>query len=279
VTTPSAPSTTASTISSTSSATKKACEEAAFVEAIDLPEASGAVWVEASFGLPAHIVVIGDSGTHGAFVVVDEGGTQLARGALPLDRAASDDLEGLARLGDLYYAITSGGQVRHWRRVAADRFDLVQPAYDVHPDMVCAKTNCNYDFEGLCLAAPADGCDGYAASKTRGELVCLELDEGRLRADPARTLAAGGPAMLSGCDIAPEGDLLYAGNNLFGGNAVTRFRGWRDPASARPEQLGRLGPGFCEAIAVGPRGAIYRFSDLAIAPSAAGKVSCPPPAR
>src|SRR5687768_5001681 len=68
--------------------TGSGCERAGFVEAIAVAEASGAVWVEASFGLPAHLVVMGDSGTKGAFVVVDEAGKELGRGALPLDAGA-----------------------------------------------------------------------------------------------------------------------------------------------------------------------------------------------
>src|SRR5262245_26348605 len=102
------------------------CVKEVFAGAIQVPEASGAVWVEASFGLPAHLVVIGDSGTKGSFVVVDEAGAELARGALPLDPGASDDLEGLARVGDVYYALTSGGQMRQWKRTAADRFELTE---------------------------------------------------------------------------------------------------------------------------------------------------------
>ena len=271
------PSTTTST-STTSTSTE--CQPAKFADGILVPEASGAVWVEPSFGLPAHLVVTGDSGTRGAFVVVDEAGAELARGALPLDRGATDDLEGLARLGDVYYAITSGGQMRQWRRTAAARFELTEKAYAIDASLACPGVNCGHNFEGLCLAAPGDGCDGYAASKGKGALVCLEVDAGgRVRADPARILQAAVPEVLTGCDIAPEGDLLYTGANLFGGNSVARWSGWRDPAAAHAEELGRLGPGFCEAIAVGPGGAIYRFSDLGGAPSLSAKVSCPPPPR
>lgn len=264
----------------TPSATRRECTADEFAEGIDLAEASGAVWVEASFGLPAHLVVTGDSGTRGAFVVVDEAGALLARGALPLDRGATDDLEGLARIGDVYYAITSGGQMRQWRRTAAARFELTEEAYAIDASLACRGVNCGHNFEGLCLAAPGDGCDGYAASKDEGTLVCLEVDAGgRVRADPARTIRAAIPEVLTGCDIAPEGDLLYTGANLFGGNSVARWSGWRDPATARAEELGRQGPGFCEAIAVGPGGAVYRLSDLGGAPSLSAKVSCPPPPR
>jgi hypothetical protein len=247
---------------------------------IELPEASGAVWVEASFGLPPHVVAVGDSGTKGAFALIDERARRIGGGRLPLDGGASDDLEGLARIGDLYHAITSSGYVRHFRRTGAEQFELAQAAYPLHPDLVCSsprKTNCGYDFEGLCLAAgpgAGDGaCDGFAASKTRGTLICLRVEDGgRLRAEPERAIQVAPPGMLSGCAI--EGDLLLAGNNLFGGNAVTRIRGWRSPAAARLEPVGRLGPGFGEAIAAGPGGFVMRLSDTAGPISAVGVFAC-----
>jgi len=255
-----------------------ACEEVDFADSVDLPEASGAVWVEPSFGLPAHVVAVGDSRNRGAFAVIDaDTGALLARGTLPLDPGASDDLEGLARTGDRYHAINSGGWVRTFRRTGAARFERLD-AYPLHPEMLCSspkRTNCGMDFEGLCLAAPGPGCDGFAASKARGELVCLELDpRGRLTAAPEGTLKVAPRAVLSGCAITPEGDRLLAGMNLLGGNSVVAVSPWRDPASARLEPLGPLGAGNAEAIAAGPGGAIVRLSDTAAAISAARKVSC-----
>lgn len=259
------------------------CTARTFAETVDVREASGAVWVEASFGLAAHVVVVGDSGTRGAFAIVDaESGALVGRGNLPLGEGVSDDLEGLARAGELYHALASNGRVRTYRRSGPLAFELTGPAYELHPDLVCplaTRSNCKLDFEGLCLAAtPAgEGCAGYAASRARGRLVCVTIGaDGKLAADPGRTLAVAPPMVLSGCGIAPEGDLLYAGMNGLAANAVVRISGWREPATARKEPLGPAGTGFGEAVAVGPGGALYRFSDTRATPSLMSALSCPP---
>ncbi len=241
------------------------------------------MWVPASFGLAAHVVVVGDSGTKGAFAVVDaETGALLGKGNLPLGEGVSDDIEGFARAGDLYHALVSNGRVRTFRRRGPTDFELVGAPYEIHPDLVCPApkaSNCRFDFEGLCLApdgAGGGGCDGYAASRARGVLVCVVIGEGgRLVADPARSIPVAPPFVLSGCAVAPEGDLLYAGMNGLGANAVVRLSGWRDPAAARKEPLGPAGTGFCEAEAVAPGGVLYRFSDTRTAPSLMSALSCP----
>jgi hypothetical protein len=243
------------------------------------------VWVEASFGLPAHLVIVGDSGTHGAFAVIDaSSGAQLGKGHLPLDRAAGDDLEGLGRAGGVYYALTSGGYMRHFRRTGADRFELAAPAYPL-TGVTCdspRKTNCGRDFEGLCVAdpLPEKGCVGFAASRRDGELVCLRRGAGgRLRADPGQVIRVAPKRALSGCDFAPaaDGGALYTTTNFFAGNAISRVRGWREPSGATVEPVASAGIGFVEAIAVGPGGAIYHFSDTASQASGMGKYSCPRP--
>jgi len=260
---------------------KAGCSPRAFAESVDVPEASGAVWVPASFGLEAHIVVVGDSGTKGAFAVIDAGkGELLGTGNLPLGEGVSDDIEGLARAGDLYHALASNGWVRTYRRTGATAFELIGEPYELGPELVCAqptRSNCKLDFEGLCLSdLPGAGCAGYAASRAKGVLVCVTFKpDGTLAADLERTIALAPPMVLSGCGIAPEGDRLYAGMNGFGGNAVVRLSLWRDPRTARKEPLGPVGTGFCEAEAVGPGGALYRFSDTRSAPSLMSALSCP----
>src|SRR5687767_12647529 len=78
------------------------CTARKFAETVDVREASGAVWVPESFGLAAHVVVVGDSGTKGAFAIVDaESGALIGKGNLPLGEGVSDDIEGFARVGDL----------------------------------------------------------------------------------------------------------------------------------------------------------------------------------
>lgn len=264
------------------------CTARPFAPEVDLPEASGAAWVPASFGLPAHIVLVADSGNHGAFAAIDaRSGSLLVRGALPLDGSASDDLEGLSRIGTTYFGLTSAGSVLAWRRSGADRFQLIGPAYPLADASGHAlgcedprRSNCGRNFEGLCLAdpPPASGCIGFAAAKHDGQLICLTIGAGEhLVADPARTIDVARPHALSGCSIA--GDLLYTGNNVFGGNQVVRINGWTTPARAETHSLGSLGPGFCEAIAASPTGAISRFSDTGGAPSLMAKYSCGPPRR
>jgi hypothetical protein len=261
-----------------------ACRPLPFAAKVALAEASGAVWVEPSFGLPAHLVVVSDSGNRGDFAVLDAAsGGQLAAGRLPLERGVTDDLEGLARSGGVYYALASNGYLRHYRRAGASRFELTVPAYPL-PGASCRSpraNNCGRDFEGLCLAdpLPASGCVGFAASRAEGELVCLERGEGgRLRPALDRSIRFALPMTLSDCNIAPAaaGHALHAVTNALGANLLYRVRGWRDSARAKVELLPARAGGFIEAVAAGPSGAIYRFSDTGAAPSAMTAESCPP---
>ncbi|HTE50589.1 MAG TPA: hypothetical protein VK698_06960 [Kofleriaceae bacterium] len=260
-----------------------ACRAMPFAASLDLPEASGAVWVEPSFGLPAHLIVVSDSGNHGAFAVVDaKSGAELGSGQLPLERGVSDDLEGLARAGGVYYALTSGGYMRHFRRTGAARFELAVPAYAL-PGASCdspRRGNCGRDLEGLCLAdpLPATGCAGFAASRRDGELVCLQVGAGgRLRPEPSQTIRFALPMTLSDCNIAPAaaGGALHAATNGFGGNTLLLVHGWHDPATARVEIVPGHATGFIEAVAAGPGGAIYRFSDNGGPASPMFADSCP----
>lgn len=257
------------------------CEAMAFAESVDLAEASGAVYLP---GDPPILVVVGDSGTRGAYAVLDaDTGATLATGKLALDRGASDDLEGLSARGDTLYAITSSGWVRHWRRVGGG-FEPTQAAYPVAEpgsELACKsadKTNCGPNYEGLCLdPGPVEpgACAGVAISKERGTAQCLTLGQGgRLAADPARRIEVGPGEALTGCHIDPDTGDLLVGANLFAASAVYRVRGWRQPAGAQVERLGRFGPGFPEALAAAPGGVVYRFSDTARAPSLLSKHRC-----
>ncbi len=255
-------------------------------DSLGLPEASGATWVAAGDGRPAYLLVVADSGNHGAFVEVDPAtGEAIGHGYLPLDPGASDDLEGVSQRGDTFYAVTSSGWVRQFRR-EADGYALTRAAYPLAPPpesgrqgMVCASsldTNCGRNYEGLCLVpAPGDGpsadgeCAGFALAKGDGVLYCVVVeDDGRLAVDGDRRISVAPPETLSGCAFSPDGGILWAGSNLFAGNAVYAIGGWRQPAHAEVSLVGHLGPGFAEAIAVAPGGVIYRFSDTGGAPSA-----------
>lgn len=276
-----------------------ACRRVGKVGALALPEASGAVYVPAAGDVPAHLLVVADSGNDGDYVELDaDSGAVLASGQLPLDADASDDLEGLSAVGGIVYAITSSGWMRHWRRRPEGGYNLIEPAYPVAsggesaspgaragrprgPGLVCSdahKVNCGSNYEGMCLRQDevADGeCAGFAAAKETGLLHCLVRGKsGRLAVDPARSIPVAPAHVLTGCHFAPEGDLLWAGNNAFGGNAVYRIRGWKQPEKARIERLVGIGSGFSEAIAVAPGHAIFRFSDTGGAPSLFDKFIC-----
>jgi hypothetical protein len=261
-------------------AKKEACTRQPFADDVPVPEASGAV-VTAIDGKPA-VVIVGDSGTRGAYAIVDpDTGAEIETGHLPLGSGASDDLEGLAVRGDRIAAITSSGWIREWTR-AGGAFELAAGPYPVAADgseLVCAPNgvNCGKNYEGLCTDPTAtEGCVGYAASKADGKLYCLTLAGGKLAGD-ARAIDVAPRETLTGCDIAPDGT-LWTGQNLFGGSRVHRVTDWRDPATAKVVEVGAFGVGFPEAIAVGPGNTLYRFSDLAdrAGPSAASKFGCTP---
>jgi hypothetical protein len=275
------------------------CTRQAFASPLPLAEASGATYL-AHPETPV-LLLVGDSGTRGAFLELDPAtGAVLASGRLPLGRGASDDLEGLTAIGDTIYGITSAGWMRHWRRhpgrPAARRYELVRGPYPIarpgrdDAGLVCASArdvNCGRNYEGLCLHDPPDAgknpaaaCAGFAVSKTDGALYCLTFEPGgAVRAHAEDPIAVAPAETLTGCDFAPPGsdraaDLLWVGSNAFGANRVFTVSGWQAPASARVALVGVLGVGFGEAMALGPDGAVYRFSDTASARSLADKYHC-----
>jgi hypothetical protein len=280
--------------------TAPTCTRQAFASPLPLAEASGAVYL-AHPETPV-LLLVGDSGTNGAFLELDPAtGAVLASGRLPLGRGASDDLEGLTAIGDTIYGITSAGRMRHWRRhparTGARRYQLVRGPYPVatpgtgDAGLVCASArdiNCGRNYEGLCLRDPPDpaaACAGFAVSKADGALYCLTLErDGAVLAHAEDPIAVAPAETLTGCDFAPAAarargreqatDLLWVGSNAFGANRVFTVAGWQAPASARVALVGVLGMGFGEAMALGPAGAVYRFSDTASARSLADKYQC-----
>jgi len=260
------------------------CKRQPFASKIPIAEASGATWMEDDT-----LLVIGDSGTNGAFLRLHSGdGSVLSKGALPLDSSASDDLEGLSRIGSTVYAITSSGFMREWKP-SGDAFELVRKSYSVAPKgdtkHACASardSNCGPNYEGLCLLEDASEttpndkapCVGFAASKARGELVCLTQDaKGRLAVRPQHTIPVAAPKTLSGCHFDADGKLWF-GNNVFAANSVGFVEGYQAPKSATITRLGALGLGFAEAIALGPDGQVVRFSDTTGSPSLLDKYIC-----
>lgn len=191
------------------------------LEFIDLPEASGAVPLGASFDL-----FVADSGHSGRALIVPRGATAAAPIPLtmPLGVGAGDDLEGLANGPDgLVYGLTSSGYLRAWRVESNDGTwgaTLVsgptpiadQGEWVGGPNEVNGAGN----FEGLCLhPAPKPGaCAGWAASKARGELVCIRAEPTGYRLDPEVRHPVFLPEYLSDCayEDAPPYRLFAAGN-------------------------------------------------------------------
>ncbi len=262
------------------------CHSLPFATETPVPEASAAAWLGSD-----RLVVVGDSGNHGAYVIVDaDTGTTIEQGQLPLGDS-SDDLEGFSEHDGLFYGVISAGWIYTWKR-AGSGFALVDGPYALGPvdlsakknakrpppgdGMVCDAhgVNCGRNYEGLCLAraANADGCAGYVASKSDGHLYCVAFDTSHrlvVRRDGA--IYVDEPARLADCTYDDAGN-LWAADNTFGLAQVFRI----DGGSAVP--LAKFGPGFPEVIAV--RGDVfYRMSDLGGAPSLMAKFRCSPIAK
>src|SRR5205807_1136727 len=95
--------------------TRPRCEPLPFAASIPLAEASGAAL------LPAGLLVVADSGNHGAYVIVDpDTGDVREQGRLPLPDGVSDDLEGISSPdATIVYGLVSDGTLLRWRRDGA----------------------------------------------------------------------------------------------------------------------------------------------------------------
>ena len=109
--------TTATSSSSTKdpkTAAVKCVADPHFPSPLKIPEASGAAEVELSPGV-REILVVSDSGDHGAAIAwkIPDGPVRAL--TLPLDEnAANDDLEGIAWQGGHLFTLTSSGAVRRF---------------------------------------------------------------------------------------------------------------------------------------------------------------------
>ena len=271
------------------------CELLPFAASTPVPEASGAAWI--AIGGKPHLLVVGDSGNHGAYGIIDpDTGATIETGKLPLSDETSDDLEGLSAIGDRFYGLTSSGWIQVWRRQGKG-FERVEKPYPLGPvdlpdrksrdrppdgdGMVCGAraVNCGRDYEGLCLApAPhAGGCVGFAAAKADGHLYCLTEESGKLVVHRDRAIAITRPGALADCAFGDDG-AVWAASNLFDLSRVYRVVHWEDPAAAQVELIGPLPVGFPELIAV--RGdVVYRMSDMGGAPSLMARFRCRRPDR
>ena len=243
------------------------CGPITYPDQLPVPEASGAAWLPDR----ARLLVVSDSGNDGAYVEVDAAGEVQARGRLPLG-TSGDDVEGLALDGDRIWGLTSSGQLLAWQR-SADGYTLV----DGGPlDATCGPTtvNCGANYEGLCLSPTplADGCDGYAAAKATGALVCLHRDGRGWKLAADRAYPVTGKGKLADCAIAADGT-VWTGDNGFGLSAVRQWAIGADGATLIGKAA--LGIGFPEVLAFGPEHTVYRFSDLGGAPSLSLAFRCP----
>ncbi|HRC57319.1 MAG TPA: hypothetical protein PKU97_15405 [Kofleriaceae bacterium] len=270
------------------------CAAVPFATTLPIAEASGSV-VTPIDGAPA-LLVVADSGHRGDYLIVDpQTGAVRERGALPLG-GPGDDLEGLAVRGDRFWALTSSGWLRAWVRRASPtpHFELVLgpvpigARYRTAADpaaMTCEATrvNCGRNFEGLCLssrpvAAVASAgeptpCVGMAVSKAQGRLYCITERGDQLLIDAQRWLQVADEDVLSDCNI--DGDTLWLGSNLFELNRVRRVEKWSTPERAVVTELGALGVGSAEAIAVAGE-VLFRLSDTQTSPSLVAKFRCGP---
>ncbi|HRE92091.1 MAG TPA: hypothetical protein PK095_23450, partial [Myxococcota bacterium] len=104
--------------------------------------------------------------------------------------------------------------------------------------------NAGGNFEGICLhPAPTPGeCAGWAASKARGELVCLRAVDGSYRLDPEVRLPAFDDEHLSDCAFEPNPPYrLFAAGNVYSGDRVieiTTAAPSRPPIDGLSERVG-----------------------------------------
>jgi hypothetical protein len=247
------------------------CTRLPFADSVPVAEASGAAAMTVDGR--GVVLVVGDSGTRGAYVLVDATTGELVEsGALPLGTGAGDDLEGLDGDGDTVWAVTSAGWMRRWKRVAGG-FELADGPYAVGSGAMSCDAdgvNCGKNYEALCVGA-AGGCAGWLGSKAGGDLWCLVEEDGRLVADPARSIDVTGPEALTGCDVDPATGALWVGTNAFDGH-VYRVVG-AEVARVQP-----FGEGFLETLVVlpEPEGGVilHRYSDLMGAPSPSDRWRC-----
>ncbi|HEY6459694.1 MAG TPA: hypothetical protein VIY73_06065 [Polyangiaceae bacterium] len=242
-----------------------------------LPEASAAAEVELLPG-KREILVVADSGRNGAAMAWSKAGGTRAL-TLPLDAAASDDLEGMAWLADAsgarLYTLTSSGAVRVFVPDGKGGLRRSSDSYPIGPPPAsCADlhaVNCGKNWEGLCLrsATAHARCAGYAASKTETSLACVVRDaSGRIAIDPQRPpikLAldrwSNRDGILSDCAFgAPGGpaeDVLLVTTNVYGGSQTYLV----DESTGATEALDAQATASNEAIAVDHDGAFYGFLD------------------
>jgi hypothetical protein len=243
---------------------------------------SGAAEVELVHG-KRELLVVSDSGNAGAAMAYDLTTRTFRKLALPLDAAASDDIEGIAWRAGALYTITSSGAVRAFHPDRSGALAASGASYRLGPapSWSCenlGEVNCGKNWEGLCLRASRPS--GWVASKQENALYPVTLDaKGRLNLDASSSVPLRLELerhALSDCTFGPK-DRLLVTTNVYGG-AATYVVDEASAAAGHPAALVRVAdaPGTMsnEAISVDHDGALYQFQDDNGPVSAALRATC-----
>lgn len=227
---------------------------------VDLPEASGAVPLGSD-----HDLIVADSGHSGRALILDRTLGTAVPLVLPLGDGAGDDVEGLTlgpRSADssLVWGLSSSGYLRAWR---VERPEGAWTATLVHGPVAIGEpgewvggpnaVNAGGNFEGICLhPAPAPGdCAGWAASKARGELVCLRAEQDSFRLDPEVRLPVFEAEHPSDCAFEPDPPhRLFVAGNVYSGDRVIEVKTDRTRTPSLAGLSGLAGAPNQEAILV-----------------------------
>jgi hypothetical protein len=254
-----------------------------FPGVFDLPEASAAAEVELRPG-ERELLIVSDSGHHGAALARGIPSGPLRALTLPLDPKVSDDVEGIAWRGRHLYAIVSVGFVQRFSPDGKGGLVRDGDAYPIGPEAYMCHArdlddaNCGMNYEGLCLhdAESNERCAGYVASKTEGWLGCVVFRGERLALDLVKPkLALGLPRRsLSDCAFGaaggPAAHALLVTTNIFGGS--TSYLVHEGTGALTPIEVTGLPTN--EAVAVDRDGALYQLMDANTDTSPALRATC-----
>ena len=263
--------------SSPSGVVVKCARDEGFPSPWPLPEASAAAEVELRPGV-LEILAVSDSGRRGVAMAWSPAHGMRTL-TLPLDAAASDDVEGMAWIhspsGGRLYTLTSSGAVRVFASDDAGGLRRDGATYRIGaaplscPDL--QGVNCGKNWEGLCLRNPATHarCAGYAASKAETALYCVDRDgSGRLAIETSRPplkldldRVPNQEGVLSDCAFGSAGgpaeNVLLVTTNVYGGSTTYVV----DENTGHAAPLDVAGTMSNEAIAVDSSGALIALMD------------------
>ncbi|MEO8796249.1 MAG: hypothetical protein ABI551_00055, partial [Polyangiaceae bacterium] len=219
------------------------------------------------------ILVVSDSGDHGAALAwkIPDGPSR--RLTLPLDEnVANDDIEAIAWQGGHLFTLTSSGAVRRFSPDGKGELARDGAAYRLgDPPAACPdlqKVNCGRNYEGLCLRETAalevkPRCVGYAASKKEGALYCIVMNDNKLSIDTIRKpiVLAVGKHSLADCAFGsyggPAQSTLVVTTNVYGGSESFVV----DEATGALSTIDVSATPSNEAIAIDRDGSLYQFMD------------------